>query len=277
MANVLNVKQSVMDALKTIGLNLYERRLWVALLSKGNSTAGELADLSNVPRSRCYDVLESLADKGFVIVQPAKPMRYVAIKPKEAMERAKKRLVQKTDEMVKRIARIQDSEVMKDLEKIHTETIKVMKPEDLSGALRGRDAMIEQLESMLGGAKKSVNMLTTEQGIIEIYEKHGKLLQKASKSGVQIKIAAPLSKKSENVVKELSKFSQIRDISGVENIQNVLTRAYSVDGQHFILSLTNDEKTKPNEDMHFWTQSDHAANEFFDPIFKMLWKSGKDV
>lgn len=277
MANVLNVKQSVMDALKTIGLNLYERRLWAALLSKGNSTAGELADLSNVPRSRCYDVLESLADKGFVIVQPAKPMRYVAIKPKEAMERAKKRLVQKTDEMVKRIARIQDSEVMKDLEKIHAETIKVMKPEDLSGALRGRDAMIEQLESMLGGAKKSVNMLTTEQGIIEIYEKHGKLLQKASKSGVQIKIAAPLSKKSENVVKELSKFSQIRDISGVENIQNVLTRAYSVDGQHFILSLTNDEKTKPNEDMHFWTQSDHAANEFFDPIFKMLWKSGKDV
>lgn len=277
MANVLNVKQSVMDALKTIGLNLYERRLWVALLSKGNSTAGELADLSNVPRSRCYDVLESLADKGFVIVQPAKPMRYVAIKPKEAMERAKKRLVQKTDEMVKRITRIQDSEVMKDLEKIHSETIKIMKPEDLSGALRGRDAMIEQLESMLGGAKKSVNMLTTEQGMIEIYEKHGKLLQKASKGGVQIKIAAPLTKKSESIVKELSKFSQIRDISGVENIQNVLSRAYSVDGQHFILSLTNDEKTKPNEDMHFWTQSDHAANEFFDPLFKMLWKSGKDV
>jgi sugar-specific transcriptional regulator TrmB len=277
MANVLNVKQSVMDALKTIGLNLYERRLWVSLLSKGNSTAGELADLSNVPRSRCYDVLESLADKGFVIVQPAKPMRYVAIKPREAMDRAKKRLVQKTDEMVKRIIRIQDSEVMKDLEKIHAETIKIMKPEDMTGALRGRDALIEQLESVLGSAKKSVNMLTTEQGLMEVYENHAKLLQKAAKGGVQIKIAAPLTKKSEAIVKEMSKFSQIRDVSGVENIQNVLTRAYSVDGQHFILSLTNDETTKPNEDMNFWTQSDHAANEFFDPIFKMLWKCGKDV
>lgn len=277
MANVLNAKQSVMDALKTIGLNLYERRLWVALLSKGNSTAGELADLSNVPRSRCYDVLESLADKGFVIVQPAKPMRYVAIKPRDAMERAKKRLLQKTDEMVKRISRIQDSEVMKDLEKIHSETIKVMKPEDMTGALRGRDAFLEQFESIIGVAKKSVNMLTTEQGLMEIYEKHGKLLQKAAKGGVQIKIAVPLSKKSESVIKEMSRFSQIRDVSGVENIQNVLTRAYSVDGQHFILSLTSDERTKPNEDMHFWTQSDHAANEFFDPIFKILWKSGKEV
>lgn len=277
MANFLNVKQSVMDALKAIGLNLYERRLWVALLSKGNSTAGELADISNVPRSRCYDVLESLADKGFVIIQPAKPMRYVAIKPREAMERAKKRLVQKTDEMVKRISRIQESEVMKDLEKIHSETIKVMKPEDLSGALRGRDALMEQLESMIGNAKKSINILTTEQGLMEMYEKHGKLLQKAAKGGVQIKIAAPITKKSEDIVKELSKFSQVKDISSMENLQNILSRTYSVDGQHFIMSLTSDEKTKPNEDIHFWTQSDHAANEFFDPLFKMIWKQAKDA
>ena len=104
MASILHVKHEVMDALKTIGLNLYERKLWVALLSKGIATAGELADLSNVPRSRCYDVLESLADKGFVIIQPSKPMRYVAIKPKEALERAKRRLYQKTDEMIKRLS-----------------------------------------------------------------------------------------------------------------------------------------------------------------------------
>ena len=277
MANILNVKQSVMDALKAIGLNLYERRLWVALLAKGNSTAGELADLSNVPRSRCYDVLESLADKGFVIIQPAKPMRYVSVKPREAMERAKKRLLQKTDDMVKRISRIQESDVMRDLEKIHSETIKIMKPEDFSGALRGRDAMIEQLDTMLGGAKKTVNMLTTEQGLVEIYEKHGKLLQKAARGGVDIKIAAPITKKSEAVVKELSKFADLRDISNVEHVQDVLSRTYSVDGQHFIMSLTSDEDTKPNEDMHFWTQSDHAATEFFDPLFRMLWKQGKQV
>lgn len=277
MANVLNVKQSVMDALKAIGLNLYERRLWVALLSKGNSTAGELADLSNVPRSRCYDVLESLADKGFVLVQPAKPMRYVAIKPRESLDRAKKRLVQKTDELVKRISRIQESEVMRDLEKIHAETIKIMKPEDLSGALRGRDALFEQLDSVLGGAKKSINVLTTEQGLVDIYEKHGKLLQKAAKSGVDIRIAAPITKRSEDVVSELGKIAEIKDVSNIEHIQDMLSKTYSVDGQHFIMSLTTSEDNKPNEDMHFWTQSNHASNEFFDPLFNMIWKQGKSV
>ena len=39
-----------LDALKTIGLNKYERNLWVALLSRGSATAGELSDISNVPR-----------------------------------------------------------------------------------------------------------------------------------------------------------------------------------------------------------------------------------
>lgn len=81
----------VMDALKSIGLNLYERKLWLALLARGTSTAGELSEIASVPRSRAYDVLQSLAEKGFVVVQSAKPIRYVAIAPDEALERAKKR------------------------------------------------------------------------------------------------------------------------------------------------------------------------------------------
>ncbi|MEM7823019.1 MAG: helix-turn-helix domain-containing protein, partial [Candidatus Aenigmatarchaeota archaeon] len=50
----------VLDALKSIGLNLYERKLFVALLAKGVATAAELSEIANVPRSRSYDVLESL-------------------------------------------------------------------------------------------------------------------------------------------------------------------------------------------------------------------------
>jgi len=52
--------------LKNLGLNSYEVKIWTALLSRGVSTAGELSDIANVPRSRSYDVLESLEKKGFV-------------------------------------------------------------------------------------------------------------------------------------------------------------------------------------------------------------------
>ena len=81
----------VLDALKNIGLNLYERKIFVALLAKGVATAAEVSEIAEVPRSRSYDVLESLADKGFVVVQPSKPIKYVALAPKEALERTKER------------------------------------------------------------------------------------------------------------------------------------------------------------------------------------------
>ena len=101
--------QKVLDALKQIGLNLYERKLWVSLLSRGTSTAGELSSLAKVPHSRTYDVLESLAEKGFVIVQNAKPMKYVAIAPGEAFERAKKKIRNDAEGMADRITQLQNS------------------------------------------------------------------------------------------------------------------------------------------------------------------------
>ena len=68
-----------LNKLRDFGLNSYESKLWVALLSRGSSTAGELSDISNVPRSRSYDVLESLQKKGFITVKQEKPIKYTAI------------------------------------------------------------------------------------------------------------------------------------------------------------------------------------------------------
>ena len=62
--------------LKNLGLNSYEAKTWVALLSRGMATATELSDISNVPRSRSYDVLESLERKGFIKVKHGKQISY---------------------------------------------------------------------------------------------------------------------------------------------------------------------------------------------------------
>ncbi|MBT3451388.1 hypothetical protein HN448_05455, partial [archaeon] len=43
------VQKDFLAKLKDFGLNSYESKLWVALLSRGVSTAGELSDISNVP------------------------------------------------------------------------------------------------------------------------------------------------------------------------------------------------------------------------------------
>ena len=67
------VKDEFLSKLRRyFSLNLYEVKIWTALLSRGVSTAGELSDIANVPRSRSYDVLESLEKKGFVVMKLGK-------------------------------------------------------------------------------------------------------------------------------------------------------------------------------------------------------------
>jgi len=266
-----------MDALKTIGLNKYERNLWAALLSRGASTAGELSDISNVPRSRCYDVLESLADRGFVVIQQGKPMKYVAINPREAFERAKKRIQERSVETIDKIERLKKSDNMKELEKLHKESMKIVKPEDLSGSLKGRYAMLQQIETMLKKARKSVKLITTADGLIELAENHLPILKKASESGVSIKIAAPVNKNTNEVAKAIAKYAQVRNIDDVEHIESMLGRFFLIDGNEFLMGLTDDIKTHPTQDVSFWSQSNHAASQTLDPLFELVWHHAKPV
>src|SRR3989339_346903 len=108
------VKDDLLSKLRRyFDLNLYEVKLWTALLSRGVSTAGELSDIADVPRSRTYDVLESLERHGFVIVKPDKPIKYMAIAPGEVLDRVQKRLFEITDERQKRLSGLKESEVLK--------------------------------------------------------------------------------------------------------------------------------------------------------------------
>src|SRR3989339_872275 len=69
------VKEEFLGRLRKIfDLNLYEVKVWTALLSRGTSTAGELSSISDVPRSRTYDVLEELSSlftQGVKFVEPS--------------------------------------------------------------------------------------------------------------------------------------------------------------------------------------------------------------
>ena len=85
------VKDEFLGRLRKIfDLNLYEVKVWTALLSRGTSTAGELSTISDVPRSRTYDILESLEKKGFIVMKLGKPIKFVAINPKKLLKELRK-------------------------------------------------------------------------------------------------------------------------------------------------------------------------------------------
>ena len=84
------------NKLTEFGLNSYETKLWLTLLSEGPLVVGELSDIANVPRSRSYDVLESLEKKGFIHIKKRKPVRCETIPPILVIENIKKRIKKNT-------------------------------------------------------------------------------------------------------------------------------------------------------------------------------------
>src|SRR3989344_3182567 len=107
--------------IKSLGLNTYEVKLWTALLPRGVSTAGELSDIANVPRSRSYDVLESLEKKGFIVMKLGKPIKYLAVPPQEVLDRVKKKVQEDADKQTNLLDTLKDSTILSELAKLHTQ------------------------------------------------------------------------------------------------------------------------------------------------------------
>ena len=130
----------------------------------GTSTAGELSDIADVPRSRSYDVLESLEKKGFIIVKIGKPIKYLAVPPAEVVERVKKKVVEEADQRNQILSQLNGSELLGELNVLHTEGIKLVDPTDKSGAFRGQDKIHEHLSYMIKNAKKSITLMASKSG-----------------------------------------------------------------------------------------------------------------
>lgn len=136
------VKKDFLKKLKEFGLNTYESKLWTALLSRGVSTAGELSDIANVPRSRSYDVLESLEKKGFIIMKLGKPIKYIAVPPEEIVNRVKKKIEEDTNVQLSSLEELKDSPLLDELKLLHKNGVELVEPFDLTGIIKGRNKKI---------------------------------------------------------------------------------------------------------------------------------------
>ena len=258
----------LMDALRGIGLNLYERKLWVALLTRGIATAGELSSMTNVPRSRTYDVLETLSKKGFVIIQPSKPLKYVAISPEEAFEKVKDREREKLKLMEERIDKIKNSKIMQELNSIYEGGMQLISPEDLTGALKGKYSVIQQMDNMLKNASSSVNIVTTPSGINQLFENHLATLKKLNKNGVKIRIASNFKNCPEQAIKALSAIAEMRNIT--EDTIPFSGKFCVVDGKQLMMGLSDEKQS--TQEMMLWTKSEYTAKNMIEPLFNLVWE-----
>ena len=239
--------------LKNLGLNSYEVKIWTALLSRGVSTAGELSDIANVPRSRSYDVLESLEKKGFVIMKLGKPIKYIAVPPKEVVERVKKNVQDYAKEEVKKLSDLKNTEIVDELSTLHTQGVELVEPADLSGSLRGRHNLYNHLEYIMKKAEKFVVISTTQKEFITVAEQFTPLFEKLKKKNVKIKILTQINEKIKKHVHEMKQFAEVKNT-------DTKARFCIVDGKEIVFMIMDDNEVHPTYDVGIWVNTPLAKD-----------------
>ena len=261
------IKEEFLSRLRKIfDLNLYEVKIWAALLSRGTSTAGELSNISDVPRSRTYDILESLEKKGFIVMRLGKPIKFVALKPEEVVERVKKNLIVSAQERSKRLEELKGDAVLDELTSLFKNGVKFVEPADLSGSIRGRQNMYNHLDMMIRSAEKTVTIVTTAEGVNRKLEALAPALEKAKRRGVVVRIAAPINESNSKVAKDLTKYAEVRDTSK----SNVQGRFAIVDSDQLMFMLLDDKTVHPNYDVAVWISTPFFAKAL-EQMFELAW------
>ena len=214
------LKQELVNQVRDyFNLNIYETKVWLALLGKGVASAGEIAEISGVPRSRTYDVLESLEKQGFAIMKLGKPVKYIAVKPNIIIEKLKSNTLRYANEKIKNISKLKETAEYKELKQLYDVGIQPIKQEDISGSVRGKSTIYNHIKELLENAKKEVIICTSVQEIQVKSRFFSAIFDRLRKANIKIKIALSGPEK---------------EIKKINNKFKVKAKNLSIDAKFFI-------------------------------------------
>jgi sugar-specific transcriptional regulator TrmB len=77
---------------------MYEAKVYQSLNRMITGTPHEISIDSQVPRSKVYDVLKRLYNKGYLDLEKGRPLKYTAIPPKDIFKKEKDKLIEELNE-----------------------------------------------------------------------------------------------------------------------------------------------------------------------------------
>ena len=251
------VKTDLINRIKDyFDLNIYETKVWLALLAKGVASAGEIAQISRVPRSRTYDVLESLEKKGFAIIKLGKPVKYLGVKPHMILEKMKNNVRSDAEERIITLGNIRETEEFRKLEELYKGGIDPVKREDLSAAIKGRSNISNYLREILQNAKQEVIICTNADDVSSKIKLFQQTLETLNKHGIKVKMALS---GDEKLIKNIEKNLGLK----IKNI-DIDAKLFIVDKKEILFYLS---KNSGPEDTAIWLNS-----EFFSQAFAGLFE-----
>jgi sugar-specific transcriptional regulator TrmB len=252
------VKQDLINKIKDyFDLNVYETKVWLALIGKGSASAGEIAEISGVPRSRTYDVLETLEKKGFAIVKLGKPVKYLGVKPRMILEKLRNNVRTESEERIQSLSNIRETEEFAQLEEIYKGGIEPIKREDISAAIKGRSNISNYLREIIREAKKEVLICTNVKDILLKTKLFLQTFEVLKKSNIKIRLCL-------SGEEALIKKAEIEFGIKVKKI-DIDAKFFIIDRSEILFYLS---KPESKEESAIWLNSNFFS-EYFASLFEL--------
>jgi sugar-specific transcriptional regulator TrmB len=213
--------------------------------------------MSGVPRSRTYDVLESLEKKGFAIEKLGKPVKYLGVKPNVILEKLKNNAKKDAESKIQELLKIKSTDEFTELEKLYKGGLLPVKREDVSASLRGKSNISNHLREILQNAEKEVIVCTNAKEVASKFKLFQTTFSRLEKSNVKVKVALS---GDEALVKQLGEKLNMK----IKKV-NVDAKFFIVDRKEILFYLF---KNPDQEDVAIWLNSDFFS-EAFASLFEM--------
>jgi sugar-specific transcriptional regulator TrmB len=156
--------------LANLGFTEYEARTYLALLQQSPLTGYAVARASGVPRSKIYEVLGNLVERGDVLVSYGEPIQYSPKPPGELLETRRQTFEKQLSSAEAGLAQFVCQKT----------------PTDLIWDIHGRDEIFYRLREVIGRAERQILLEILAEDAPEIRE----ALQRAAERGVKIAVVA---------------------------------------------------------------------------------------
>ncbi|RJS50107.1 TrmB family transcriptional regulator [Bacillus sp. PK3_68] len=164
------MKENILEILKNLNFTEYEGKAYLTLLEESPLTGYAVAKNSGVPRSRIYEVLDSLTMRGDILVSPGNTPQYTPVPAKELIKSRRMKAEENFEMAEKSLAEFERS--ANDRENIWNIT--------------GRNEILDKVKACIVSAKKRILLEIWKEEFEELESE----LRQAAKRGVNVTVIA---------------------------------------------------------------------------------------
>jgi len=177
---------AAIEQLERFGLSAYAARTFVALAGLGSGTARDVSQVSEVPRTRVYDAIDELHDRGLVDVQQSSPKQFWAISAETASRTFERELQHRTETLQTALSELEPVERRAEQRGVWT--------------VDGQTAVTERVLEFFDSAEEEIVYMSVEDLLIEDLIEG---LRAAAERGVSISLAGVSTEVQERIQDEI--------------------------------------------------------------------------